>query len=72
MQNAVDDVKVAALELSDKLWNQFWPLAWKVFMANVTNSITQLTNQCRQTRLAITVSAFDTASQGTATLQQQM
>jgi len=42
MQNAVDDVKVAALELSNKLWNQFWPLAGKVFMANVTNSITQL------------------------------
>jgi len=45
MQNAINYVKVATLELSDELRNQIGPLAGEVFMPNVTNSITQLSQQ---------------------------
>jgi len=44
MQNTINYMEVATLELSDKLWNKIRPFARKVFMANVTNSITQLSN----------------------------
>jgi len=45
MQNAINYMKVATLELSNELWNEIRPLAGEVFMADVTNSITQLTKQ---------------------------
>jgi len=42
MQNTINYMKVPSLELSYELWNKIWPFAGKVFVANVTNSITQL------------------------------
>jgi len=42
MQNAINYMEVSTLELCNKLWNKIWPLAGKVFVANVTNSITEL------------------------------
>jgi len=50
MQNTIYNVEVATLELCHKFWNKLWPLAGKVFMTNVANSITQLSEQHRQTK----------------------
>jgi len=44
VQNAIDYMEITRLELSNKLGNKIRPFARKVFMANVTNGITQLPN----------------------------
>jgi len=45
VQNAINYVKVATLELCNELGNEIRPFAREVFMADVTNSITQLTKR---------------------------
>ena len=44
VQDAINYMEVTTLELADKLGNKIRPFTRKIFMANVTNGITQLSN----------------------------